>query len=419
MKYNTATLNNGLRVVYVETPSPVAYLGIAVAAGTRHEQKGEEGLAHFAEHMAFKGTCRHTAAGCRRRTAVQMVNRIEGVGGELNAFTNKEDTVFYSAISCRHVRRAAEVLCDMVFYSSCPQAEVEKESLVVCDEIESYEDSPAELICDEIENILFEGHPLGHNILGQADHVRRFSSDDVLAFMHRHYRPANSVFFLSGQTDFKALVRLLGKATPAAPPDGGGDPPALSPQATMPTALPATLTVNRATHQAHVMLAARAFAANDERRWPLFLLNNLLGGPGMNSRLNLSLREKRALVYTVESAVVCYGDTGQWSTYLGCDAEDVDKCVRLVKKELRRLADNPLSPRQLRAAKQQMAGQLAIASDNREQQTLDMARSFLHYDVVRELDEVLKKLDAVTARQLQDTAGALFRDDRLSLLVYC
>jgi predicted Zn-dependent peptidase len=408
MNYNTCTLPNGLRVIHLPSASPVVYCGIAVKGGTRHEQPGEEGIAHFCEHLTFKGTA--------RRTSVQIINALEGVGGELNAFTNKEDTVYYCAILRDHFRRAVDVLCDIVFCSQYPQHEVEKEREVVCDEIESYEDTPAELIFDDIENLLFEGHPLGHNILGTAAQVRGYNSEDALRFVRRYYRPDNCIFFANGDIDFKRLVKMLGGI------EVGGERLeqhnySLTSHPSYPT-LPRELIRHRNTHQAHVIVGTRAYSANDTRRWALYLLNNILGGPGMNSRLNLSLRERNGLVYTVESSMVCYQDTGLWTVYFGCDPADVARCRRLVRRELNRLMQQPLSPAQLRTAKRQLQGQLAIATDNREQFAIDFAKNFLHTGKTRDLTNVMAHIDALTPDDLQQTAVELFADDRMTTLIY-
>ena len=411
--YETSQLPNGLRVIVQHTVAPVVYCGIAVGAGSRHEEAGQEGLAHFCEHLSFKGT--------RRRHAVQVINAIEGVGGELNAFTNKEDTVFYCAIKRPHLRRAVDVLCDIVFCSQYPQQEVEKEREVVCDEIESYEDSPAELIFDEIENILCSGHPLGHNILGTASQVRGYDSEDARRFTARHYRASNCVFFASGDVDFDALVRQLSKLTVEQAPMSAPreEPIVRQAPAAAPASEPSRLIVRqRGTHQAHVVVGTLTFGSSDPRRWPLFLLNNILGGPGLNSRLNLSLRERRGLVYTVESAMSTYSDTGLWCIYFGCDPSDVRHCLRLVRSELDRMVRRQLSATQLRAAQRQIEGQLAIAADSREQFTLDFARNYLHQGSLRDLDDIMAHINAVTAADLQQVAAKLFVPERLTTLIY-
>ena len=412
MNYNICTLPDGMRVIHLPSGSPVVYCGIAVGAGTRHELPGEEGLAHFCEHLSFKGT--------RRRSAVQIINALEGVGGELNAFTNKEDTVFYCAILRDHVRRAVDVLTDIVFCSEYPQQEVEKEREVVCDEIESYEDSPSELIFDDIENLLFEGHPLGHNILGTSERVRSYDSSDAHRFTARHYRPQDCVFFASGDVDFRKLVKWL---------EIGARSEELgvrSSNADSKTPNSSLLTPNstreiireRGTHQAHVIIATPAFAASDPRRWSLYLLNNILGGPSLNSRLSLSLRERRGLVYTVESSMVAYSDTGIWTTYFGCDPADVDRCRRLVRHELNRLMEHPFTDSQLNAAKRQLQGQLAISCDSREQFALDFARNYLHTGMLRDLTDIMAHIESLTPADLQLTAQQLFAPERITTLIY-
>lgn len=421
MNYQTHTCKNGLRVIHLQSPSSVIFCGIAVGAGTRHEAPGEEGLAHFCEHLAFKGT--------RRRTAVQIINALEGVGGELNAFTNKEDTVYYAATTQQYFKRAVDVLCDIVFCSQYPEHEVEKEREVVCDEIESYEDSPSELIFDEFENLLFEGHPLGHNILGTTERVRQYTAADARRFTRRHYRPDNSIFFASGNADFRKLVGWLEEnselfeSSEVSEHSENLEKSAFSKNSELDNLLEhskfsAPVIRRRGTHQAHVMMGARTFSARDERRWPLFLLNNVLGGPGLNSRLNLSLRERNGLVYTVESSMVCYGDTGAWSVYFGCDQHDVKRCCRLVRRELDRLMHSPLTEAQLKKAKLQLHGQLTIAADNREQSALSFAKSFLHYGTERNLNDILARVDALTVQQLQQVACEVFDEARILTLIY-
>ena len=406
-KYNTYTLKNGLRVIHLPSVSQVVYCGYQIAAGTRNELPGEEGLAHFCEHLTFKGT--------ERRNALQIINALECVGGELNAFTNKEDTVFYAAISKEHFLRAVDVLTDIVFHSTYPQHEMDKEVEVVCDEIESYNDSPAELIYDEFENILFEGHPLGHNILGRADLLHSYTTADALRFVQRYYRPDNAVFFVYGDIDFKRLVRNLEKQEFRE--DGRQkERPAIN--ESFKEEISETLTLEKDTHQAHVMLGTRSYPYEDPRRMTLYLLNNLLGGPGMNARLNLSLREHHGLVYTVESAMTSYSDTGAWSVYFGCDHNDIRRCLRLVRHELNRMMQKPLSDRQLAAAKRQLKGQIAIACDNHEQFALDFGRSFLHHGQERHLDALYRRIDAITADEIQQVACELFKPERLLTLIF-
>ena len=392
-KYNTYTLENGLRIIHLPSISQVVYCGYDIAAGTRNELPGEEGLAHFCEHMSFKGTA--------RRNAIQIINAIEGLGGELNAFTNKEDTVYYAAISKEHFSQAVDVLTDIVFQSQYPQHEIDKEVEVICDEIESYNDSPAELIYDEFENLLFEGHPLGHNILGNAD--------------QRNYRTDRMVFFVYGDINFKQLCRNLGHLTPNGENPSLAEPsiPSLNTQKKA-----QFIEQKRSTHQAHVMTGCQAYAYNDPRRLTLYLLNNILGGPGMNARLNLSLRERHGLVYTVESTMATYGDTGIWSIYFGCDHHDISRCRRLVRHELDRLMQKPLSQQQLIKAKRQLKGQLAIACDNREQFALDFGRSYLHHGHERDLDTLFRHIDAISAEELQAVACDLFDPQNMTTLIF-
>ena len=405
MKYNIATLANGLRVIHLPNNSKIAYCGYQIKAGTRNEKPGDEGLAHFCEHVTFKGTQTHTS------TAI--INKLESVGGDLNAFTNKEDTVFYSAIPVEHFAKAVDVLSDIVFYSIFPQAEIDKEVEVICDEIESYNDSPAELIYDEFENLVFKGHPLGHNILGSADRVRSFATADAMRFTQQYYRPDNAIFFVYGNIDFKRLVKTLEKLTPKQQQESVVDEALVVANGR----LPELTILNHDTHQAHVMIGNRAYSATHPLRIPLYLLNNMLGGPGMNARLNVILRERRGLVYSVESSMVCYGDTGLWAVYFGCDPHDVNRCVRLVKGEFKRLMEKPLSEKTLAAAKKQIKGQLAVACDNNENFAIDFGKSFLHFGDEKDIEKLYQKIDAVTAEQIQQVAKEIFDKDSLATLV--
>ena len=467
MKYNTYTLDNGLRIIHLPSDSKVVYCGYQINAGTRNEEPGEEGLAHFCEHVTFKGT--------ERRKAWHILNCLESVGGDLNAYTNKEGTVYYSAILKEHIARAVDLLSDIVFHSVYPQAEIDKEVEVICDEIESYNDSPAELIYDEFENILFKGSPLGHNILGTAEQVRAFKTEDALRFTRKLYRPDNAIFFAYGDIDFKKLVKLIQKALGECPKGRelacsadcksaetpteeriaeetpteeriaeetptkeriteetpSGETPTEEMEAgdanhkvqsskfnVQSKVAGQTIVMQKNTHQAHVMIGTRAYDVNDDRRMPLYLLNNMLGGPGMNAKLNLALREHNGLVYTVESTMVAYGDTGTWSIYFGCDEHDVKRCLRLVRKELDKFMQKPLSDAQLKAAKKQIKGQIGVACDNRENFALDFGKSFLHYGWEKNVDRLYEQVDEITAEQIQAVAKELFDKDRLTTLIF-
>ncbi|WP_287613862.1 pitrilysin family protein [Segatella sp.] len=431
MKYNTYTLDNGLRIIHLPSDSKVVYCGYQINAGTRNEEPGEEGLAHFCEHVTFKGT--------ERRKAWHILNSLESVGGDLNAYTNKEGTVYYSAILKEHIARAVDLLTDIVFHSVYPQAEIDKEVEVICDEIESYNDSPAELIYDEFENIIFKGSPLGHNILGTAEQVRSFKTEDALRFTRKLYRPDNAIFFAYGDIDFKKLVRLLKKSFLSEERRVKSEETTFgdrresqfnSPEAqaqfniqhstfnTQHSFEGQTIVMQKNTHQAHVMIGTRAYDVNDSRRMPLYLLNNMLGGPGMNAKLNLALREHNGLVYTVESTMVAYGDTGIWSIYFGCDEHDVKRCLRLVRKELDKFMQKPLSEAQLKAAKKQIKGQVGVACDNRENFALDFGKSFLHYGWEKNVDRLYEQVDEITAEQIQAVAQELFDKDRLTTLIF-
>ena len=415
MKYNTYTLDNGLRIIHLPSDSKVVYCGYQINAGTRDEEPGEEGLAHFCEHVTFKGT--------ERRKAWHILNCLESVGGDLNAYTNKEGTVYYAAILKEHIAKAVDLLSDIVFHSTYPQQEIDKEVEVICDEIESYNDSPAELIYDEFENILFKGNSLGHNILGTAEQVRQFTTEDALRFTRKLYRPDNAVFFAYGDIDFKKLVTLLKRSVGSEELrvkneefNSREEERMKGEESNSPEGQ--TIVMEKHTHQAHVMIGTQAYDVHDDRRMPLYLLNNILGGPGMNAKLNLALREHNGLVYTVESTMVAYGDTGTWSIYFGCDEHDVKRCLRLVRKELDRFMEKPLSDAQLRAAKKQIKGQIGVACDNRENFALDFGKSFLHYGWEKNVDRLYEQVDEITAEQIQAVAKELFDKDRLTTLIF-
>ena len=403
--YFSHILPNGLRIVHLPSASPVSYCGFAVNAGTRDEEMDEFGLAHFVEHMIFKGT--------EKRKSWHILNRMENVGGELNAYTTKEETFVYSIFMEEHFRRAFELLSDLVFHSQFPEQEIEKEVDVILDEINSYEDSPSELIFDEFENLLFDGHALGHNILGDEHSLLGFGSESGKSFMKRFYAPENMVFFSMGRIPFKKIVQLAESTL-----SDIAFPMAARNRMAPGEILPVSRQIHKDTHQAHVLIGGRAYSMHDEKRLPLFLLNNLLGGPGMNNRLNVSLREKNGLVYNVESNVTSYTDTGLASIYFGTDPKNKEKAIRLVHKELAKLRDVKLTATQLAAAKKQVIGQLGVSGDNREGLFLGLGKSFLHYNRYDTLLEVFAKVERLTAEEIQEVANEVFAPERLFSLIY-
>lgn len=424
-EFHQHILPNGLKIIHEPSPTNVVYCGYIVNAGTRNEDTDDRGMAHFCEHMTFKGTA--------RRRSWQIRNCLERVGGDLNAFTNKEITVYYATVQREDFPRAASLLSDIVFHSVYPQSEIDKEVEVIIDEIDSYNDSPAELIYDEFEEMLFRGHPLGRNILGNADTLRRYRTADALRFTQRYYVPQNCTFFVLGQVDFHKVVRLLEHDTPATPSPSLAETAAETGKAGNTGRLhqgqPAVADVlppyqkdlrvcDRDTHQAHVLIGNRGCSISSPDRTALFLLNNILGGPGMNSLLNVSLREKRGLVYTVESTSFSYKDTGVWSVYFGCDESKADHCRRLVSRELQRLCSQPLSDRLLSMAKKQLIGQILIAGDNFESYALAMGKVFALQNTHRDVEAICDAIRALTAEDLLRVARRVMNPDNLTTLIY-
>lgn len=421
---NTYTLDNGLRIIHISSPTNVAYCGVSIDAGTRDELADEHGMAHFCEHMMFKGT--------ERRKSWHIINRMESVGGDLNAYTNKEETVVYSAFLKENLPRAIELLGDIVLHSVYPQSEIDKECEVIVDEIESYNDSPSELIFDKFENIIYEGSDLGHDILGTPDDVRSFKTANALRFVKRLYRPEKMVLFVFGNVNFKDVVRLAKKAFRDERLEGlevrderlerlevrdeGLEKPRISPP--LCDSAGKTIIENRDTHQAHVMIGCPAYSSKDDRRIALYFLNNILGGPGMNSRLNVALREHNGLVYTVESSLTNYTDTSTFAIYFGCDEEDVDKCIKIVRKELDKLMAAPLTDSQFKASMKQIEGQIGVACDNFENYSLDMAKCFLHYNKFEGMDDTYAHLHKITPQLLHEVAQEIFAKERLVTLIF-
>lgn len=405
INYLTHTLSNGLRVVHKPIESNVSYCGFIVNAGTRDEAPDQYGMAHFVEHMLFKGT--------DKRRAYHIINRMENVGGELNAFTNKEETVVYSVFLEQHFSRAIELLSDITFHSNFPQSEIEKEVEVIIDEIHSYEDSPSELIFDEFENLVFDQSQIGHNILGSAELLQNFDGQMAKAFVNKFYNPSNMVFFSLGRTDFKKIVYYAEKYLSAIP-DIKSDIQRIKPV----DISSVNKREDKETSQAHVLIGGRSYSLCDPNRRVLNLLNNLLGGPGMNSRLNISLREKRGYVYNVDSSITSYTDTGITSIYFGCDKKNVDKCISLVHKELNRLRKEKLTSSQLSTAKKQLIGQIGVMGDNHENLALALGKNFLHHNHFNTLAETAQKIEAVTAEQILAVSNEIFDERSLFTLIY-
>jgi predicted Zn-dependent peptidase len=375
-------------------------------AGTRDENPEHFGIAHFTEHMLFKGTS--------KRKSGHIINRMENVGGELNAYTTKEETIIYSVFLEEHFERAFELLTDLAFNSQFPENEIEKERDVILDEINSYKDNPAELIFDEFENLLFEKHEIGHNILGEPETLENMDRKAFLEFHASFYQPCNMVFFSMGNTPFKRILKIANKYLNAfncpASVELKRNPPVKSSGRHIKN--------DKDLYQNHVIIGAKAYNSFDEKRVSLFLLNNILGGPGMNSRLNLSLREKSGLVYNVESNVTFYTDTGIFSTYFGCDPKFTDRCISLTHKELKKLREFKLTDVQLSTAKKQLKGQLGISDENKENISLSMGKSFLHRNRYDNIEKVYKKIDNISSNHLLEVANEIFEEKNLSMLIY-
>jgi predicted Zn-dependent peptidase len=403
--YKSHILSNGLRLIHLPDESPVSYCGFAINAGTRDEELDEFGAAHFVEHMLFKGT--------QKRNASYILNRMEQVGGELNAYTSKEETFVYSIFMEQHFKRSFDLLAELVFHSTFPENEVEKEVDVILDEINSYKDSPSELIFDEFENVLFQGHALGHNILGDEASLETFTSQSGQSFVKRYYAPDNMLFFSMGRIPFKKVVAMAESTL------GNISLTMAERKRVAPISrTPFQIRESKDTHQAHVLLGGYSYGMYESNRMGLFLLNNILGGPGMNSRLNLSLRERNGIVYNVESNITSYTDTGLQTIYFGTDPKNTKKAIQLVTKELNKLCEVKLSTSQLAAAKRQLTGQLGVSSDNKESTFLGMGKSYLHHNRFDSLEETYQKIERITSEQLLEVANQIFDPKNLSNLSY-
>lgn len=405
---STHTLKNGIRIIHRECIGDVSCCGFVVNAGSRHELDEEQGMAHFTEHMLFKGT--------NSRKSNSILNRMERVGGELNAYTTKEETFIYSVFLRKDYERALELLGDLFFNSIFPYGEIEKERDVILDEINSYEDSPSELIFDDYDQLLFPGHPIGRRILGDPECLKSFKTSDFRTFHSKHYTSENIVFYSQSGIPAKKIFSLLEKQLSEVKlsinrtEEGLKRPNAAS---------GIKSTIIKDTHQAHVVLGNINYSLfEEENRMGMYFLNNILGGPGMNSRLNLALREKSGLVYSVESNVTSFTDSGVFSIYFGTDPDQIERCLTIVEKELKKLRETKLTEFQLNAARKQLFGQIMISSENKENQTLSMGKSMLYFNAYDSMQVLTRKIERITPEKLANIANYIFDPARMSLLIY-
>ena len=405
MNYQTYILKNGIRIIHSPRKGEIAYCGIIINTGSRDEKENQHGLAHFLEHALFKGT--------KKRRSYHILNRLENVGGDMNAFTTKEDTCLYSVFLKDHYARSLELISDIIFQSSFPEKELEKEKEVIIDEINSYKDSPAELIFDEFEELIFKNQAIGRNILGNAKKIRSYKRTDLIHFKEENYTTDKMVIFSLGNISFKKFKNLAEKYF--------GDIPSKTNKKEEKQNIiytPQKLYHNKSFYQFHAVLGTTAYTLWDNRKTTLSLLNNLLGGNSMNSRLSMALRERNGFVYDIESNYTGYSDTGVFNIYFGTDKEKFDKSLKLIFKEFDKLKNNKLGTLQLSRAKKQLIGQVAIGMDNKESVAYSLGRSLLLFNKVDSLAEIIKKIENVTAEQLLETANELLDENKISLLVY-
>lgn len=403
----TLTLSNNIRLLHVYEDVPIALCGYAINAGTRDELDHEQGLAHFVEHMLFKGTT--------HRRPFHIINRLESVGGQLDAYTTKEETFIYATIPNKYTSRALDLLYDLIHHSTFNQTELEKEREVILDEIQSYNDSPSELIYDEFEELLFPHDALGRNILGTAQCLEGYTAEDLKAFTKRCHTTDQMVLFYIGDMPFKQWVKLVEKQYSGT---GAITPTTRSFKRTIPKiGTSAIIKREKDTSQAHCMMGCEALRLEDSDRVGLILLNNILGGPMMSSRLNISIREHHGLSYGIESSITCYSDTGLLNIYFGCDPKHVKRCLSLVNIELAKLRNHPLTPRALALAQKQILGQDLIGNQNIENRILAIAKGFLHTNRFQTKETIRAQVEAVTSEQLQ-TLSQRFLDPKQFIHLY-
>ena len=400
--YSITNLANGLRVVCRRREGLVSYIGLVVNAGSRDEDSSHEGLAHFVEHTIFKGT--------DKRRSWQISARMETVGGEINAYTSKEETMVYTNAPAGYEDRALELLSDLVSSSVFPSVEIDKEREVIVEEIYSYLDSPSERVYDEFEELAYKGSGLSHNILGTPDSVRKIQGTDCRNFLDKFYQPSNMVVYCVTPLDDDKILRKVEKYF------GSMAPKAVVHNRVTPPYIPLfDEKHDNGTHQANTIMGVRAFGRKDPRRFALYLLNNYLGGPCMNSRLNRELREKRGYVYTVDSNVSLLSDTGLMIIYFGCDPSNVSKCRKIVQREVENLCDTTLSTQAFERIKRQYCGQLMASSDHIENRAMSLGKSLLYYDRVFDINTTASRIMEVTASEMRDVAQQIFCNGLSSL----
>jgi len=399
------TLPNGIRVMFKYSPSPITHCCFLVNAGSRDETDQKQGLAHFIEHLLFKET--------ERRSTNQILNRLEMVGADLNAYTTKEYTCIHASLLNQHLERAIDLFEDIIFHSTFPQDEMEKERGVILDEIASYLDQPEEAVQDDWEALLFRSHPIGNNILGTPDAVNGFKKPDIEDFIRANYNTSQMIFAVFGNYELKTIKRLADKYLSTLPVNNQ------SKHRIKPTASISERRVfSKSISQVHCVMGSQAYHTSHPDKYGLLLLNNLLGAGGMSSRLNLEIREKYGIAYSIESNYVSFTDTGMFNIYFGTDTEKAAKAERLVHKELKKLRDNKLGTLQLTQAKQKFIGQIALAEENRMGLILSMAKSMLDLDRVDSLEQIFAKVNAVTAEQLLRISNEIFDERQMTTLLF-
>lgn len=399
------TLKNGIRVIHKQTTDEVAHCGIIINAGSRDEGEDEQGIAHLIEHVLFKGT--------KKRKAFHILNRIDSVGGELNAYTTKEETCIYASFLARYFERSVELISDIAFHSTFPDKEIKKEKAVIVDEINSYLDNPSEQIFDDFDEQIFANHPLGKNILGTPQSLKTISRKDILNFVQRNYAANQLVFCSIGNVEERTLKRILENHL-------GTVKLAQSEQnrKVFKNYKPSEIQVKKETNQAHCILGNVAYGVNHKDRTALVLVNNLLGGPAMNSRLNLAIREKYGFTYNLESNYAIFTDTGLFSVYMGTDSKYLERCVELVQKELTLLKTKSLGSMQLQTAKQQLIGNIALAQESKVNLMLSLGKSILLFNKVDKLSDIYKKIESISAKKIVEISNHVFETKQLSRLTY-